>query len=369
VPTGSASPDYFGGLRPGDDKWADSVVALDSRSGRLVWGFQLVHHDLWDYDTAAQPLLAEIPYKGRRRAVVIATNKTGLLYILDRATGRPVYPVEERPVPASDTPGEEASPTQPFSVGLPALAPQSLAPTSVFGPTAADREACRAKVAGASGHSLFSPPSVKGVIAVPGHFGGPNWSGFSYDPVRDLLLVYTTKIPVFVRLVPRDQVAAEARVVQRGEVAPQTGAPYAMSRMPLFGPSGMPCAKPPWGELLAVDIAKGAIRWRTPLGTMSELSPALDHEGLGSLSLGGAITTAGGLTFIGGTLDRRFRAFDTDTGRQLWAVDLPYSAHATPMTYQVNGRQYVLIAAGGSAHIAEERKGDSILAFALPEGR
>ncbi|HWW26271.1 MAG TPA: PQQ-binding-like beta-propeller repeat protein, partial [Caulobacter sp.] len=370
VPTGSASPDYYGGLRPGDNKWANSVVALDSRTGRLAWGFQMVHHDLWDYDTASSPLLAEIPHDGRRTPVVVAANKTGFLYVLDRDTGRPVFPVEERPVPASDVPGEQASPTQPFSVGLPALAPQSLEPDQVFGATPADREACRALVVGASGHSVFSPPSLKGVIAVPGNVGGPNWSGFSFDPTRNLLLVNTNNMPALIRLVPPGQLEAASKVRPangHGDVGPQRGAPYGMARGMLFaGPSDSPCAKPPWGELLAVDLAKGVIRWRRPLGTMSEVNPAMDHEGLGSLSLGGAITTAGGLTFVGGTLDRRFRAFDTDTGRTLWTAELPASAHATPMTYRFKGRQYVLIAAGGSAKISEERQGDAIIAFTPP---
>jgi quinoprotein glucose dehydrogenase len=208
------------------------------------------------------------------------------------------------------------------------------------------------------------------VIATPGNVGGPNWSGFSFDPTRNLLLVNTNNMPYFVRLVPPEQfeVAGNTRPVSgHGEVGRQRGAPYGVARGMLFaGPTDSPCAKPPWGELMAIDLAKGAIRWRRPLGTMAEVNPALDHEDLGSLSLGGTIATAGGLTFIGGTLDRRFRAFDTGTGKALWSTELPASAHATPMTFEFKGRQYFVIAAGGSAKITEERQSDSILAFALP---
>ncbi len=369
VPTGSASPDYYGGLRPGDDKWADSVVALDGRTGKLAWGFQLVHHDLWDYDTASPPLLASIPHDGKKVDVVVAANKSGFLYVLDRDTGRPVFPVEERPVPASDVPGEQTSPTQPFPVDLPAIAPQSLSPDEAFGPTPADREACRALIAGASGHSVFSPPSLMGVVAVPGNVGGANWSGFSFDPGRNLLLVNTSNLPYFVRLIPSDKVMAAGQENLRAEIAHQTGAPYGMSRQPLRSPSGALCAKPPWGQLVAVDLAKGTVRWRSTLGDMRELSPALQDKGLGSVSLGGSIVTAGGLTFVGGTLDRSFRAFDTDTGKLLWTADLPASAHATPMTYRYQGRQYVVIAAGGSAKITEEKQSDAIIAYALPDSR
>jgi quinoprotein glucose dehydrogenase len=183
------------------------------------------------------------------------------------------------------------------------------------------------------------------------------------------LLVNTSNLPYFVRLIPRDQVKAAGQENLRAEIARQTGAPYGMSRQPLRSPSGALCAKPPWGELVAVDLAKGTIRWRATLGDMRELSPTLQDKGLGSVSLGGSIVTAGGLAFVGGTLDRSFRAFDTDTGKLLWTADLPASAHATPMTYRYKGRQYVVIAAGGSAKITEEKQSDAIIAYALPETR
>jgi quinoprotein glucose dehydrogenase len=247
------------------------------------------------------------------------------------------------------------------------LAPQTLEPDQVYGATPADRAACRAIVAGATGHNIFSPPSLKGVVATPGNLGGPNWSGFSFDPTRNLLLVNTNNLPAFIRLVPPDQLEAADKANTHGDVSPQRGAPYGMLRRFLFaGPSDSPCAKPPWGELLAVDLAKGAIRWRRPLGSMTEINPALNDESFGAITLGGTITTGGGLTFIGGTTDRRFRAFDTDTGKAMWSTELPASAHATPMTFQFRGRQYVVIAAGGHAALSEERRGDSILAFALP---
>lgn len=365
VPTGSASPDYYGGLRPGDDRWADSVVALDGRSGRFVWGFQLVHHDLWDYDTATPPLLADIVRNDRRRAVVVVASKSGFLYVLDRNTGRPVFSVKEQPVQTPHVAGEQPSLTQPVPAAPPALAPQVVSAADAFGLTAADLETCRAWIARANGGHVFAPPSTSGIVAVPGNIGGANWSGFSFDPRRNLLIVNTSNLPYFVRLLSPDHLQAEGRENLRAEVAPQLGAPFALSRQPLLGPSGAPCIKPPWGELMAIDLSKGTVVWREPLGTMAELNPRLDRPEYGSISLGGSIATAGGLIFVGGTLDRKFRAVDIETGKQLWSAELPASAHATPMTYEVHGRQFVVIAAGGSPHITQEHQSDAIVAFAI----
>ena len=365
VPTGSASPDYYGGLRPGDNRWANSVVALDPRTGKLVWGFQLVHHDLWDYDTAAAPLITSLTLDGRRQSVLVAGNKSGMLYVLDPTTGKPVLPIEERPVPQSTVAGEVSSPTQPFSVTLPPLAPQSLVPKDAWGLTDADRNACQAELQTMSGVTVFSPPSLKGSAAVPGSLGGVNWSGFAWDAAHERLIVAVSNLPFKVQLIPTEQFAAGYRTNFRAEVARQSGSPYAVARGPLRAPSGMPCAPPPWGELMAIDLAAGKIVWRQPLGSMEEVFPGAG-AGTGSVTLGGPIVTAGGLIFVGGTMDRRFRALSTDSGKELWSAVLPASAHALPITYEAGGKQFVVIAAGGSAHIAEERRSDALVAFALP---
>ncbi|MBV8672766.1 MAG: pyrroloquinoline quinone-dependent dehydrogenase, partial [Acidobacteriaceae bacterium] len=363
VPTGSASPDYYGGLRSGDDRWADSVVALHAKSGTIAWGFQLVHHDLWDYDAASQPLLATVPHDGKQVPVVIQGNKTGFLYVLNRDTGVPVFPVEERRVPQSDVPGEVASPTQPFPAAPPPLAPLHLSAHDAWGPTSADREACRSAIAKLRNEGIFTPPSIQGTLAVPGNVGGMNWSGYAFDPAQNLLFVNTNNLPARVRLIPRNKVDTDN---EEGNYGPQRGTPYAMIRRFLQSPSDLPCAAPPWGVLTAVDMASGTIRWQVPLGSMQDFGGPHKDVPPGSISLGGPIATAGGLVFVAGTTDPHLRAFNSSTGKLLWEAQLPASGHATPMTYQIGGKQYLVIAAGGHQAIREEPLGDALVAFALP---
>ena len=362
VPTGSASPDYFGGLRHGDNRWANSVVALHAASGKMAWGFQLVHHDLWDYDTASPPLLATVVHDGKRVSVVIQGNKTGFLYVLNRDTGKPLFPVEERPVPQSDVPGELASPTQPFPIAPPSLAPQSLTADDAWGVNDSEREFCRTAIAKLQNEGLFTPPSFQGALATPGNLGGMNWSGYAYDPQRSLLIVNTNNLTARVRLIPRDKVQSGT---EDGNYGSQRGTPYGMLRRFLQAPSDLPCSKPPWGTLTAVDMIHGTIRWQIPLGSMADFG---GHHGAipaGSISLGGPIVTASGLVFIAGTTDPHIRAFDIATGEMLWQQQLPASGNATPMTYQIEGKQYIVIAAGGHQGIAEEPLGDALVAFAL----
>ncbi len=368
VPTGSASPDYYGGLRLGEDKWADSVVALRAKTGDVAWGFQLVHHDLWDYDTASPPLLATIPHNGQKLAVVIQGNKTGFLYVLNRDTGAPVFPVEERPVPQSDVPGEVTSPTQPVPLAPPPLTPQHISPDDAWGPTSADREACRNSLRELRDDGLFTPPSLQGALAFPGNIGGMNWSGYSFDPQRNLLFVNTTNLAFKVKLIPAAEFDEAARHGEDGEYSPQAGAPYGMFRRPLLSSAHLPCSPPPWGTLTAVDMTEGKIRWQVPLGTMQDFAPGHPSLPPGSPSLGGSIVTAGGLVFIAGTFDPFIRAFDVETGKELWKAQLPATGHATPMTYKLgrDGKQYVVIAAGGHPKLTEEPQSDALVAFTLP---
>jgi len=366
VPTGSASPDYYGGHRPGDNHWANSVVALHAANGQLAWGFQLVHHDMWDYDTASPPLLTTLKHDGREVPVVVQGNKTGYLYVLNRDTGKPMLPVEERPVPQSDVPGELTSPTQPIPTTLPALSPTSLSANDFWGPTDADRASCRKAMHGRASTGIFTPPSLQGGVVVPGNIGGMNWSGYAFDPQRNLLVVNTSFLPFEVSLIERTDYATHVHDDSHTEYAGQYGTPYAMSRRSLLSPSHLPCAGGPWGQLIGVDLAAGTIRWRVPLGSLQSFAPTLKNIPAGSPSLGGPIVTAGGLAFIAGTIDPYLRAFDLDDGRELWKARLPASGHATPMSYSWQGRQYVVIAAGGSAKITEESQSDAIIAYALP---
>ena len=306
---------------------------------------------------------------GRRVPVVVAGNKTGFLYVLDRDTGAPVFPIEERPVPPSDIPGEMTSPTQPFPTAPPALAPQRLSADDAWGATSEDRARCREAIQRLRNDGLFTPPSRQGTLLMPGLLGGMNWSGYAFDPIRQLLVVNTNNLAARVALIPRDQFDEEARQSRDGsEFAPQRGAPYGMARRFLQAPSGLPCVPPPWGQLTAVNLKSGTIAWRVPLGSMEGFGGNQAKLPPGAVSLGGPIVTASGLVFIAGTVDGRIRAFDIDSGKELWAGKLPAAGHATPITYQIrpNGKQFVVVAAGGHAKISEEALSDTLIAFVLP---
>jgi quinoprotein glucose dehydrogenase len=372
VPTGSASPDYYGGERLGDNRYANSIVALRASTGRVVWHFQAVHHDLWDYDVASPPSLVTIDHDGKRIDVVLQTTKTGQLFVLDRDTGKPVFPVEERAVPASTMFGERASPTQPFNTVIAPLSPQSLPLDSVWGPTPAAREACLAQIRPLRNEGVFTPPSLQGTVAMPSNVGGAHWGGLAFDPTRQVAVVPVNRLVAFVQLIPLDQVdtAAFRRDGSRlgDEYTQMHGTPYYMRRRFLRGVGGLPCSPPPWGALVAVNLRTGARAWEVPLGDLSVIAPeaaAISKSPLGTPNLGGPIITAGGVVFIGATMDKLIRAFDIETGKELWRGTLPGGARATPMTFQrtPGGKQFVVISVGGSD---DWGKGDTVVAFALP---
>ncbi|HEX6807577.1 MAG TPA: pyrroloquinoline quinone-dependent dehydrogenase [Gemmatimonadaceae bacterium] len=366
IPTGSASPDHFGGLRPGDDRDANSIVALRASTGHEIWAFQLVHHDLWDYDVAAQPALATLVRNGVAIPAVVEASKTGMVFVLDRLTGTPLLPVEERAVPASDVPGELASPTQPFPTFPPPVTPQGLRPNDAWGLTPVDRRACAERIRSLRSEGIFTPPSVRGSVVNPGFLGGVNWGGVAVDSLHGLVVMNTIRVATVVTLLPLGAPDAQRSSGQDADVAPDIGAPYGSRRELLRSPLGLPCSPPPWGTLVAIDPSAGRIRWQVPIGTMSDYAHIPAPASWGSPSLGGPLVTAGGVVFIAAAMDHDLRAYDVETGRELWAAALPASAQASPMTYRARpgGRQYVVIAAGGH-HLMRTRLGDYLVAFVL----
>jgi quinoprotein glucose dehydrogenase len=406
LPTGSPSPDFYGGMRPGDDKDADSVVALNASTGKKVWAFQAVHHNLWDYDVASQPLLFE--YQNRIPAVAI-TTKMGMVFVLNRLTGEPIFPIEERPVPQSDVPGETTSPTQPFS-SIPPLFPLFLHAGDLAGHTLADAKSCAAQISALRNEGIYTPPSLHGSLLYPGSLGGVNWGSPAFDPETGTLYVNANHHAFRTKLIPRwryefDQITGSwenwiyaslsllfvllllRRSLKPGwmggvvvfvlavtgtivalkpaqrqhfgtETAPQRKAPYAVERSPLTDGHGLPCTPMPWGKMSAVNLNTGTLLWERPLGTMVKGAET------GSLNLGGPMVTAGGLVFTAAVREPVLRAYDKASGKLVWTGQLPVPAQSTPMTYVLDGKQYVVVAAGGHGGFGTPQ-GDSLVAFAL----
>jgi quinoprotein glucose dehydrogenase len=366
VPSTSPSPDYYGGERLGSNRYANSLAALRASTGKLLWSFQVVHHDLWDFDIAAQPML--IDFQGRP-AVVVGT-KMGFIYVLDRLTGKPLLPVEERPVPASTIAGEQAWPTQPFP-SLPALGLQSMSVDSAWGPNPDNLASAKARIAKYRYQGPFTPPSFEGTIMAPGNVGGIHWGGMCYDPVNNVIYTNINRVAAVIRMIPRDQVDSiekESGETLRAETGRQRGTPYVMKRDYLFkpGPDGfLMQTRPPWGTLVGIDLKTRAKIWEVPLGFQMPPEKYPDAKKWGSLNFGGAIVTAGHLIFVAASIDGHLRAFDSRTGETLWGYPLPTSAQATPMTYSLDGHQYVVIAAGGHGKL-RTKLGDYVMAFRLP---
>lgn len=367
VPTGNPAPDYFRG-GSNLDHYGSSVVALELGTGRVVWNFQTVHRDLWDFDVPAQPTLFDLQRDGRPIPALVQGTKMGLLFVLHRETGEPLFRVEERPVPQTPVPGETLSPTQPFPVRPLPLVRHSLTPDEAWGFTPFDRGSCRRQLEALRFDGVYTPPSLQGSLMVPGNAGGTNWGGVAVDPVHQRLIANVQDFPWAVALEPRSETPAEASLErdEYAEHAPMEGTPYTMRRWRVFSPLGVPCSPPPWGKLAAVDLATGELSWEVPLGSIRDVAPIPIPGTLGVPNLGGPLATGGGLVFIGAALEKTFRAFDAESGEELWSARLPYGPQATPMTYRAGGRQFVVVAATGYGRAGMEA-GDQIMAFSLPE--
>lgn len=371
LPVSSASPDFWGGERPGDNRYSSSLVALDAATGEVRWHFQHVHHDIWDYDTSSPPMLIDLHRGSEVIPAVVQNTKQGFSFVLRRDDGTPVFGVEERPVPQGGLDGEWLSPTQPFPVAPPPLVPTRVTPDDAWGFTFWDKRACRQKMESLRSEGIYTPPSTApGTLLTPGTAGGMNWGGPAYDPQRRLMITNVTNVPQVAILVPREQIPNVRGIsLEAGnDAAEMRGTPYGARREWLLSPWGAPCVKPPWGELVAVDMTNGTIAWRVPLGSIEKFLPIPIPWHLGTPNIGGPIVTAGGLVFIGATMDLYLRAFDVTTGETLWKHEMPAGTQTTPMTYIAAGRQFVVMMTGHHLWFGTP-PGDQIVAFALPQAK
>jgi quinoprotein glucose dehydrogenase len=372
VPTGSASPDFYGGERRGDNLYANSLVALRAATGKVVWHQQLVHHDVWDYDLPSQPTLVDLRHDGKTIPVVIQPTKMGMLFTFNRITGEPIFEIEERPVPQGGVLGEHLSATQPFPVAPePYVRHAPVTAEDAFGLLLFDEWACADELTAMRSEGIYTPPSLEGTIELPSYAGGSNWGGLAFSPHHQLAVVNAIDTATEVRLIPREELDARIAAGEVGSYGPMHGTPYVVARDFVLSPLGMPCVAPPWGTLTGIDMEEGRIRWQVPLGTVEDMAPAIfPNLEYGGPTLGGPMITAGGLVFIGGAPDNYLRAFDLTNGAEIWKGRLPANAQATPMTYRLEetDRQYVVIAAGGHPR-AGLGSSDYVVAFALPGTR
>jgi quinoprotein glucose dehydrogenase len=365
LPTTSPSVDVFGGHRTADIPLASAVVALKAATGEVLWQYQIVHHDLFDYDLPAQPMLVDLQRGDATVPAVVQITKMGFAYVLNRLTGEPLFPIEERPVPLSDIPEERSAPTQPMPQLPEPFSRQAITRDEVFGLTWFDRAACQKKFDGTRYEGMYTPSSLKGSLILPSMSGGGTWGAAAVDPARQVLIVRAQNVATIMRLVP----VPEGGEHIEGErldflTRPLHGTPYRMTGEIFLSPLGVPCIPPPWGELTALDLVTGKTLWRVPLGHVVR-GGLKSPDAWGSPGYGGPLVTASGLIFVGATFDSRFRAFDIDDGRVLWEARVPAPAIAVPMTYEAGGRQYVVIAAGGTAY-GDDQLADALVAFALP---
>ncbi len=367
IGTTSPSTDYYGADRKMPLPLTDAVIALNADTGEPIWHQQLVHHNLYDYELAAQPTLVNIYHAGIQQPVVIEALKTGMIFTFDQATGKPVFPITERAIPGSTIPGEQASPTQPAVMLPKPLLSRPLTSKDMWGITPLDRLWCQREFKKYDYNGLFTAPSTRGWVAFPFAGGGMNWGSVAYDPNSNLLIVNYSRVAQIDQLTLKaDTEEGLKQQINHGVDAPMYGTPYVLYRKLFLSPLGIPCNAPPWGMLAAINMDTGKIVWQQPFGSVEKYG--IDSpEKWGSPNMGGSMVTKSGLTFIGASMDRKFHAYNTWTGQLLWEAKLPSIANATPMTYDMNDKQYILIASGGGLGSPPNMIGDSVVAFALPD--
>lgn len=372
LPMGVSTPDIWGGNRtPLQERYASGLLALHASTGQFAWFYQSTHHDLWDMDQPSQPTIADITANdGKTLPVVYAPAKTGNLYVLDRRTGTPVVPAPEHPVPQGAAPGDHVSPTQPFS-DLTFRPKNNLSGADMWGATMYDQLVCRVMFHRLRYEGIYTPPSLQGTLVFPGNLGMFEWGGIAVDTDRQIAIANPIALPFVSRLIPRGQgnpmepvAGAKGSGTEVG-IQPQYGVPYGVTLNPFLSPFGLPCKQPAWGYISAIDLKTNQIVWKKRIGTTRDSSPIPLQFKVGMPMLGGPIVTAGGVAFIGATADNYLRAYGVDNGKELWRARLPAGGQATPMTYSVNGRQYVVIAAGGHGSFGT-KLGDYVIAYALP---
>jgi quinoprotein glucose dehydrogenase len=372
LPTSSASPNYYGINRPGDNRYANSTVALKGSTGELVWHFQAVHHDVWDWDVSPEPLAIDLTWEGKKRPAIAQLTKQGVIFVFDRDTGEPLWPITEVPVDTNGLPGEQLSPTQPFPEKPLPLAKFITTEDDAWGFTFFDRMACKEVFRKYRHGTMFTPPSLEGTIIQPGMVN--NWGGGAFDPESNLLVTNVRRFSLFIGLPRTETLDPEASKnpnagLPGGPPIPIKNTEYGMERGPekVFSPMFAPCTAPPWYVLTAVNLSTGDVEWEVPLGVLDKQMRMPLPLKFGAVGIGGPMITAGGLVFIGATADERFRAFDSATGDELWVQNLPTSSMTVPMTYERDGRQFIVIAAGGHHIFYPQKVSDYLMAFALPE--
>jgi len=366
VPVSSPSPNFFGGNRLAPIPLGTSVTALEIATGKVLWSRQLVHHDLWDFDTNAAPTLVDITKDGKTIPALVQTSKQGFLYVLDRTTGEPIYPIEERAVPKSTVPGERSSPTQPY-VALPKPVVDDQWPGVFWLADLASLGYCSRKFKELDYEGRFTPPSLKGALSYPATIGGVEWGGGAVDPAKQIFVVNNSSAAQIYKLMPRKEFDAAAKVggMETGGFFPMEGSPYGIQLTTFQNWLGMPCWNPPYGSLSAYDLKTGALLWRKPFGQIQYWGFYMP-ESWGTITIGGPTITASGLVFIGGSMDSRVRAIDLKTGEVLWKHLVPAPAVALPAIYEYRGRQYVAFAVGGNS-ILLPKVSDEVVVFSLPK--